>query len=314
MYRTLWLFLLSLSLLCGSLTAAEPAATAPTAASASAASSMTPPPVSPTKPAAPVASPAVPPVTRTANTPLPNAGTVIRYGERDVARIRTKLRFTSLIVLPKNEQILDFVCGDKEFWIVNGNTNFAYVKPAKAGSRTNLNLVTASGNVYSFILQEISEQGTEEPDLKVFVEPRDDGMIAALNGPPKYVSAQQVEDYRQQVEIAKNESRQARQQAEETVEREIAKYRSEYPKNLRFSYRYEANRRPFDVTAMYHDDKFTYIKASPEETPTLYEIKDGKPNLINFQFHAGLYVIDKILDDGYLVVGKQKLPFAREEE
>ena len=46
-----------------------------------------------------------------------------------------RLRFTTLIVLPKAEQILDFVCGDKEFWVVNGAQNFAYVKPAKAGGR-----------------------------------------------------------------------------------------------------------------------------------------------------------------------------------
>lgn len=312
MRQTFWLFLFSLSSICGSLVGAEPAP--PTSTTGQTVPVAGTPSVS--APVVKPASPATPPpaVIRSSSTPLPNTGTVIRYGERDVARVRTKLRFTSLIVLPKNEQILDFVCGDKEFWIVNGNTNFAYVKPAKAGSRTNLNLVTASGNVYSFVLQEISEQGTEEPDLKVFVEPRDDGMISALNGPPKYVSAQQVEDYRQQVELAKNESRQARQQAQETVDREISKYRSDYPKNLKFSYRYEANKRPFDVSAIYHDDKFTYIRANPEETPALYELKDGKPNLINFQFNAGLYVIEKILEDGYLVVGKQKLPFVREGE
>src|SRR5436190_1004868 len=77
---------------------------------------------------------------------------VIDYGDKDVIPVKTKLRYTTLIVLPKNEQILDFTCGDKEFWVVNGNLNFAYVKPAKAGAQTNLNLVTASGNVYSFLL------------------------------------------------------------------------------------------------------------------------------------------------------------------
>ena len=30
------------------------------------------------------------------------------YGERDVLRVNAKLRYTTLIVLPKNEQILDF--------------------------------------------------------------------------------------------------------------------------------------------------------------------------------------------------------------
>src|SRR5439155_14272486 len=99
------------------------------------------------------------------------AARIVQYGERDVIPIRARIRFTTLIVLPKNEQIMDFVCGDKEFWVVNGAQNFAYVKPAKAGGRTNLNLVASSGNVYSFVLTEDSDG---QPDLKLFVEPRDE--------------------------------------------------------------------------------------------------------------------------------------------
>ena len=124
----------------------------------------------------------------------------MQYGERDVVPVRARLRFTTLIVLPKTEQIMDFVCGDKEFWVVNGAQNFAYVKPAKAGIRTNLNLVAASGNVYSFVLNEVSDG---QPDLKVFVEPRDESMVSAIAGAPRFVPAQQLEDFREQVEIAK---------------------------------------------------------------------------------------------------------------
>ena len=73
--------------------------------------------------------------------------------------LHAKLRFTTMIILPEQEEILDFVCGDKEFWVVSGAQNLAYVKPAKAGATTNLNLVTASGHVYSFLLTE----GSAEP-------------------------------------------------------------------------------------------------------------------------------------------------------
>src|SRR5213593_1887807 len=48
----------------------------------------------------------------------PRARTV-RYSASDVVQIKAKLRYTTLIVLPKNEQILDFTCGDQEYWIVN---------------------------------------------------------------------------------------------------------------------------------------------------------------------------------------------------
>ena len=56
----------------------------------------------------------------------------VTYSEHDVVGIQTRLRFTTVIVLPKTEQILDVVCGDKEFWPVSGALNIAYVKPAKA--------------------------------------------------------------------------------------------------------------------------------------------------------------------------------------
>ncbi len=40
-------------------------------------------------------------------------------------------------------------------------------------------------------------------------------------------------------------------------------------------------------------------------------MKDGKPNLINFELANGVYVIPKIVDQGYLAVGKKKLAFER---
>jgi type IV secretion system protein VirB9 len=246
--------------------------------------------------------------------PEPAAGArVVSYSERDVVAIQAKVRYTTLIVLPKNESILDFTCGDKEFWIVNGTANFAYIKPAKSGSETNLNLITASGNVYSFVLREVSNTTGAQPDLKLFIEPKEESMISALNGTPKFVPATQVDDYRQQVEIAKAEARDAKQQAQAALDSEVSELRADYPAKMRYDYQFKKSEKPFLVTAMYHDDRFTYIRANPEETPALYEVKDGKPSLINFDYKDGLFTVSKILDTGYLAIGKKKLSFSREE-
>jgi hypothetical protein len=75
------------------------------------------------------------------------------------------------------------------------------------------------------------------------------------------------------------------------------------------TYLYKANVKPFFVAAIYHDDKFTYIRANPTELPTLYELKDGTPNLVNLQVQNGVYIVPKVLDRGELVAGKQKLVF-----
>ena len=237
------------------------------------------------------------------------AAKVIQYGERDVVRIRTKLRYTTLIVLPKGEVILDFVCGDKDLWVINGDQNFAYVKPAKEHSQTNLNLITASGNVYSFVLSEISGTPGAEPDLKLFVEAKDAAMAEAASGPRRFVAARELEDYRREAQIAKDETRQVKETSQAAIDAGI----SHFVTNVRFAYRFEAGKKPFFVRAMYHDDTFTYIQARPEETPTLYELRDKKPNLVNFEYTNGVYVVGKILDQGYLVIGKQKLGFKREE-
>ena len=234
---------------------------------------------------------------------------VVQYGDKDVVTIRAKLRYTTLIVLPKTEQILDFLCGDKEYWAINGTQNFASVKPAKAGSETNLNLITASGNIYSFKLSEVSDSPGSAPDTKVFIEPKEESMISAAGAAPRFVSAQVAEDYRHEIERAKEETRQTKQATQAAIDSGMSKFLA----NVRFAYRFEAGKKPFFVRAMYHDDKFTYIQARPEETPTLYEIKDGKPNLVSFNYKDGVYVVDKILDRGYLAIGKRKLAFAREE-
>jgi Conjugal transfer protein len=238
---------------------------------------------------------------------------VVAYNPQDVVPVRTKVRFVTLIVLPQGEEILEVACGDKDFWSINGVQNLAYVKPAQEGIKTNLNLVTASGNIYSFILSEGSST-RGEPDFKVVIEPGGASAgqgprAASSDGAPKFVSVREFEDTRREMREAQEDARKARAATHEAVAAGVRQFVS----NLRFAYRFEAGRKPFHVRAMGHDNRFTYIHARPEETPTLYEIKDGKPNLVSFDYQDGVYVISKILDSGYLAIGKRRLPFKREE-
>lgn len=232
----------------------------------------------------------------------------VDYRENEIPEVHTRMRYTTVFVLPKSEKIMDYVCGDKENWVINGAENFAYVKPEKENARTNLNLVTASGNVYSFVLSE----GGAQPDLKIFVQPKDESMMSAAAGPALWVRASEVDSFRRQAESAREDAKTAQEAAAKSISEQVDAFRSAYPATLQHVYRF-ADRKPFNVSAIAHDDKFTYIWANPQETPALYELKDGKPNLISFQFKNGVYVVDKILDGGYLAVGKQRLEFRREE-
>jgi type IV secretion system protein VirB9 len=238
---------------------------------------------------------------------------VVKYAKEDIVPIRAKLRFSTLIVLPDDEEILDFTTGDKEFWVINGAHNLCYVHPAQAGIRSNLNLITASGHVYSFLLTEISNEPNAQPDLKIFVEPKEASGIAANAGLSGYVSAGEAQAYKKELETFRAQMTEQIRVAESQSTEQVNRFRSGYATKLRFDYTLDskAAREPFLVSAIYHDDVFTYIKCAAREKPALYEIKDGKPNLISFQFENGVYIAPKIIDTGYLTVGKKKLPFAR---
>ena len=237
----------------------------------------------------------------------------VKYAETDIVAIHAKIRFSTLIVLPVDEEILDATTGDKEFWIINGAHNLCYLHPAQQGIHSNLNLITSTGHVYSFLLTEISNEPSVEPDLKVFVERKEESTIAGSSGVPPLARASEVQAYKTAVDAARTEAAQAVQAADQRAQREITQYREQYAGRLAFDYSYSSKgaHAPFSVTAIYHDDKFTYIKSSAQEKPTIYEIKDGKPNLINFDLANGVYVIPKIVDQGYLAVGKKKLTFER---
>src|ERR1700686_3507239 len=108
----------------------------------------------------------------------------VQYAETEIIPIHAKIRFSTLIVLPANEEILDATTGDKEFWIINGNHNLCYLHPAQQGIRSNLNLITSSGHVYSFLLTEVGNDPTATPDLKLFVDRKDGSTIGAHGAVP----------------------------------------------------------------------------------------------------------------------------------
>jgi type IV secretory pathway VirB9-like protein len=235
---------------------------------------------------------------------------IVKVAREDVVPVRAKVRYSTLLVLPDNEEILDFTTGDREFWIINGAHNLCYVHPAQAGIRSNLNLITASGHVYSFLLTEVSSEPNAQPDLKLFVEPKESSGATSLQG---YVRASEAEAYKKELQTLRVQTETRVRAAEVGVAEQVNRFRSEYAAKLRFDYALDtsAGRQPFLVSAIYHDDAFTYIRCDAREKPALYEMKDGKPNLVQFQFENGVYIVPKILDRGYLAVGKKKLVFAR---
>jgi type IV secretory pathway VirB9-like protein len=222
----------------------------------------------------------------------------VSASERSLIPLHTKIRYTTMVVLPESEEILDVVCGDKDFWVISATQNIAHVKPAKEGAATNLNLITANGAVYSFLL---TEGKNAQPDLKVYV-------TADPNAPrskPKYVSATQVNAL--QAELT--EARAAIETVQHRTDEAISSFKQQYPAALQFAYGTPKYQKPFYVRSIWHDGQFTYIKSDAHELPALYELKDGQPALVYFQVQSGTYVVPKVVDRGYLALGKDRFSF-----
>ena len=221
----------------------------------------------------------------------------VSYHSQDIVPIRAKVKYTTLIVVPATEKIMEAATGDKDFWIVDVVGNFCFVHPAKAG--ISFNLITDKGNIYSFTLTDITATGGD-PDLKVIIQPADASNIVAANGPAQYVPAAQLEQAHQQISTLQSH-----------VGATVDEYKSAYPLALKFDYTFKSNEAPFDIQSIYHDDKFTYIKTNAPEKFSVYEMRDGKPNLINYDLREGTYIIPKVMDNGYVELGKKKMEFTR---
>ena len=244
-------------------------------------------------------------------------GPILRVIEAQdqIIQIRAKTRHTTVIVLPQTENVLDFVVGDSEYWHLTGAANLAFLKPIAEGVTTNVALVCESGRIYSFL---VTEQSADQPHLVVRIEEQTetDPRISPGKHEPAFVARGEVAAYQQMAETAIETAKAAQVDADSRIADaqalaagESEAFRAAYPTRLQFPYRLEdkARKWPFLVAGMWHDGQFTYLRSNAQESPALYEEKDGKPALVAYDLHPdGLYIARHVLGNGWLQIGKQK--------
>ena len=231
----------------------------------------------------------------------------VTASEDEIPRLRGRLRHTTVIRLPEDERILDWVLGDSEYWAVSGAANVAYLKPSGEGVETNLALVCESGRIYTFVAR---EGGT--PHLAVYVErPPDDSAPAPRGSPvhqPAFVPRDALRDAEDRARLAADRSREAVEGARAALRDGIDEHLETYPRELRFPYELDPRARewPFMVEAMWHDGRVTYIRSLAPEAPAIYETKDGKAALVGYDLRDGVYVTQHVLGPGWLQLGKAR--------
>lgn len=238
----------------------------------------------------------------------------VKVNEKSNVIIYTAALRSTLITLPEGQKVMKIYAGDtsKETgWATDAGahpTRFLSIKPKAPGLSGNVQIITDHDRAYSLLLQEVT--GTNHPfDVQVVLE--DNGATAdSASNPPAWVPADEMNQKIKAAEDARALAIKDAEVAKSEAQKSQDKFQSQYPASLVFDYKWDRKAgEKIGLEQIYRDDKFVYIKATPQETPVVYEVKDGKPSLINFEFANNLYVIRKIVNDGYLQVGKLKVPF-----
>ena len=228
--------------------------------------------------------------------------------------VRAGLLQSTLILLPAEEKVANVFAGDTVDWIFDGGhvpSRFISIKPKVAEISTDVHIISDHGNEYTLELHEVSGDDDPHFDSKIFLIPADKAAKDRLTELPVFVPASEIDKVKQEAATAK-----AAEDAERKAEQaRNEQYRSQYPGTLHFDYTWDrAKGKELGLQQIWRDDKFTYLRGEFQETPALYELKDKKPSLINFDFSNGLYTIPKELDNGYLAIGKAKVEFHRSAE
>jgi type IV secretory pathway VirB9-like protein len=264
---------------------------------------------------APAAS--VQPVSSTAPPRIDDPRTVV-IGERSVTPIYVCQFQETLLILPTAEKVMKSFVADTVNWKLESGhddqaSRYISIKVREPQSpQTTLNVISDKESNFTFRLI----LNTEHCDSKVSIE-GDSQMEAKASVVQPWVSPAEAARLHREIEEAQTAAKAAKAKSEA----DTSMYRSQYPTKLRFDYHFNAKAaEKLGVQQIFHDDKFTYVVAHPQETPALFELKEGKPSLITFDFHDGLYTAGKIVTDGYLAVGgngngkhQKKLEFHKTE-
>ena len=228
--------------------------------------------------------------------------------------VRAGLLQSTLIALPPEEKVATVFGRDTVNWAFDGGhvaSRFLSVKPKVANATTDIHIISDHGNEYTLQLREVSSDPDPHFDANVYIEPGDKAAKDRLAELPVFVPASDLDKVKQEAAAARAAEITA-QKAEET---KAEQYRGQYPGMLHFDYTWDKTKgKTLGLEQIWRDDRFTYLRGQFQETPALYEVKDKKPSLINFDYNDGLYTVPKELDDGYLAIGKQKVEFHRAGE
>jgi type IV secretory pathway VirB9-like protein len=228
--------------------------------------------------------------------------------------VRAGLLQSTLIELPAEEKIATVFGGDTASWVFDAGhvaSRYISIKPKVADSATDLHIISDHGNEYTVELREISnDKDNPHFDSKVSLSSSDAKAAANIAKAPVFIPAAEVEMKEAQLKKEADEAKKAAEADHKALAAATESFKASYPGTLHFDYSWDQKKSlALGLQQIWRDDKFTYLRGQFQETPALYELKDGKGSLINFDFANGLYTVPKTVVQGYLSIGKQRVDF-----
>ena len=228
--------------------------------------------------------------------------------------VRVGLLQSTLFELPAGEKVVTVFGGDTNSWIFDAGhvaSRYVSIKPKIADETTDVHIVSDHGNEYTIELREISsDKDNPHFDSKINISSSDTKAADNIAKPPMFVPAAEADAKEAQLRKEADDAKKAAEADHKTVATAAESFKASYPGTLRFDYTWDKKKgAALGIQQIWRDDKFTYLRGQFQETPALYELKDGKGSLINYDFANGLYTIPKTVVQGYLSIGKQRVEF-----
>ncbi len=222
-----------------------------------------------------------------------------------------RLRHVTTVVLPETAEIVDLVVGDAAQWDISSAAHLAFVRPLAEGARSNVVLLTATGDIVPLLLVErddapvdavvrVAAGATDREDAAPVLAAAETVSSAAARAAEAWASVEPAQARAaERVEVARTAARD-----------ELDAGRESYPRQLQFDYRLPVGAAdyPWMVEAMWHDGRRTYLRTRAI-SPVLYEHADGglERVAVTAVLDDVLHVVPRVLGSGALEVGGRRL-------
>jgi type IV secretory pathway VirB9-like protein len=236
----------------------------------------------------------------------------VAMGMKKPTRVRVACNQTTVIRLPEGQRVMNVWGGDKGeggLWGEDAGkspSRFLSVKPKDTGIHTTLTVVSDTGEELALYLDEVTGQDGQFDAQVDATSTQSHSNSSALPEQPavKWVPADEVASCKSAAGAARTEAAEATKKAKAQVDSAEAAYQASYPDTLVYGYTWDDAKKAdrLGLSIGWHDNKFTYFRGS--RVLALYEIdEDGKPSLIQYSYKNGLYIISKVIYDGYFAIG-----------